>query len=90
MARIEAKVNLLNKKVTEGNAEILKCVQVSNKGEGELLKSSARNCKTFEIPCLISVDFNVVLIQASLQERNEAQIPQESHYYFYRTVGKKS
>ena len=33
MARIEAKVNLLNKKVTEGNAEILKCVQVSNKGE---------------------------------------------------------
>ena len=33
MARIEAKVDLLNKKVTEGNAEILKCVQVSNKGE---------------------------------------------------------
>jgi len=62
MARIEAKVNLLNKKVTEGNAEILKCVQVSNKGEGELLKSSARNCKTCEIPYLILVDFTVVLI----------------------------
>jgi len=33
LARVETKVDILIKKVDEGNSDILKCVRVSNKGE---------------------------------------------------------